>query len=142
VNGQTGIALALAAACAGAERPKPDKQGPQIEMMLRRDPLPAPSQEGWSTPDRLGMPRPISFPDTEPYAPNPPLAPGEEGSVVLRVMVSPTGDVWDAEVLEEKPRDNGLGTSALRYIRAVKFTPAIVRGRAAAMRVTYVLRFR
>lgn len=134
--------LALGASCAGAERPKPDKPGPQIELIMKRDPLPPPSMEGFSVRDTQGSPRPISYPEAEQFSPKLPLGAGEEGTAIVRVLISPTGEVWDVELMDEKPREIGLGDAAVRYVRQVKFTPGTARGRPIQTRVQYTVKFR
>lgn len=75
----------------------------------------------------------------QPVYPTPARRRGKEGTVLLRLSISETGQLMQVEVLEDP--GHGLAEAALEAVRASSFTPARHNGRPVAVKATLPIRF-
>jgi TonB family protein len=66
------------------------------------------------------------------------LASGIEGAVVADVVISETGDVVEAKIVQSVPL---LDDAALEALRHWHFAPTLVDGKAAPVRMTVTVNF-
>lgn len=75
-----------------------------------------------------------------PLYPSAARAQGVEADVVLALVVSTAGDVRDARVVQ--PAGHGFDEAAVHAVRTARFSPALLRGRAVAVRMRWTVSFR
>ncbi|MCA9734355.1 MAG: energy transducer TonB [Deferribacteres bacterium] len=64
-----------------------------------------------------------------------------EGSVVLRLLITPRGEVERAEVIKDSGSDVGFEKAALAAVDGTKWSPAMQRDRAVKVWVSVPIRF-
>jgi TonB family protein len=64
------------------------------------------------------------------------------GVVIVRFVVSTSGDVINAEVFQERPKGLGFGDAAVQAISAMKFTPGVQRDKLVPVRMQQEIQFR
>lgn len=65
-----------------------------------------------------------------------------EGDVIVGFVVDVTGNPIEVQVLQERPAGLGFGDSAMKAIKAMKFSPGYQRDKPVAVRMQQVIKFR
>ncbi len=65
----------------------------------------------------------------QPIHPRRALSRGKEGYAVIEVIITTTGGVRDAKLIEESPSNYGFGRSALKAASKLKYNPRVIDGK-------------
>ena len=63
------------------------------------------------------------------------------GIVILRILIDENGNVKEAKVISENPRNYGFGKAAKKGVKNFKFTPAKKNGIRVKVWKTLVIKF-
>jgi len=97
-------------------------------------PPPPPKPKGPSSPPRV-----LNW--TDPPYPEQARQQGAEGTVVLRVRVSASGQPEQVSVARSSGRSD-FDETALAHVRRARFAPALKEGEPTPMTITFRVRFR